>query len=434
MSERPRGGPGLWIYVGAVIAAAAAALTVSVIRLETLPPPWLLALFVSLALPLELMVVPIAGGGGAAASFAVYFAGVFVLGPVVTALASVVVTVFADGLVRRTRAARLSFNAAHGALSLLATGWVYQRLGGVVDELVLARDWPAVVGAWLCLWGLETGWVLAAVVLERGERALGWLRASVPQMLTLDAALASVGLLLALLYESRAELAGKAGWQGTLLLVAIAAVPSGLLYYAYRLQGHLHEVYANSLRALGTLVEAKVEAGRPGHGGRVADLAASLARALDVPLREVEQIRYAGFLHDIGKVAVPSSVLARDRDRYAGEAEPQRMHPRIGEQILSPIRFLQPAARMVRAHHERWDGLGYPDGLRGEEIPLGARLLSIADAHVSLSEALGPEEALARLQEGAGSRFDPRLLELLTEMLNGKAEPAAAPERRARAA
>ena len=277
----------------------------------------------------------------------------------------------------------------------------------------MEQHWRAVIGAGMCLWVLETGWVGTAVVLDRGVRVVGWLRSSLVPMLTLDAALASVGLLLALLYQSREELAGTAGWQGTLLLAVIAVIPSGLLYYAYRLQGHLHEAYGNSLRALGALVEAKVEATQPGHSGRVADLAATLAEALEVSPKEVEQVRYAGFLHDIGKVGVPSAVLGRIRDRYIGEAAAVRLHPVIGEQILAPVRFLRPAARMVRSHHERWDGLGYPDGLRNGETPLGARLLAIADAHVSMAEVLTPEEAVSRLSQAAGSRFDPELVEAL---------------------
>jgi len=413
MNRRGRSRLALGIYVAGVVVAAAIALGWGLLHLERAPHAWVLVLFAGLALVLELMVVPLAGGGGAAASFAAYFAGLLVLGPVPTAGVAAAVAVFADGVVRRARVVRAGFNASHGALSLLATGWIYQQLGGTAEGLVLQKHWPAVIAAGICLWMLETGWVAAAVALDRGVRVVGWLRSSLAPMLQLDAALASVGLLLALLYQSRERLAGTAGWQGTVLLAVIAVILSWLLYYAYRLQGHVHEVYAKSLRALGTLVEAKVEAAQPGHSGRVADLAATLAEALEMPAREVEQVRYAGFLHDIGKVGVPSSTLARSRDQFAGEAQAVRLHPEIGEQILAPVRFLEAAARMVRSHHERWDGLGYPDRLRNREIPLGARLLAIADAHVSMTEALAPDEALSRLSQAAGSRFDPKLVEAL---------------------
>jgi len=239
-------------------------------------------------------------------------------------------------------------------------------------------------------------------------------------MLVLDGALASVGLLLALLYQSRWQLAGEAGWSPAegIFLTIMMLIPCGLLYYSYRLQGHLQEVYAQSLRTLGALVEAKVEGSQPGHGAQVAKLGAALANHLDLPPAQVDQIRYAGYLHDIGKVGVPSSLLNRSRDSFSGEPEPLRLHPEIGAAILSPVHFLQPAAQIVRAHHERWDGLGYPRGKRQTEIPLGARLLALANAYVGMTHSsaaplLSPQQAISRLRQGATSRFDPDLVETL---------------------
>jgi HD-GYP domain-containing protein (c-di-GMP phosphodiesterase class II) len=129
----------------------------------------------------------------------------------------------------------------------------------------------------------------------------------------------------------------------------------------------------------------------------------------------VEQLRYAGYLHDIGKVGVPTSLLSRGREQYGGEPEAVRLHATIGAGILSPVRFLGPAAEMVKAHHERWDGLGYPVGLQQGQIPLGARVLALANAYVGMthspSQPLTPEQALHRLRQAAGSRFDPEVVE-----------------------
>lgn len=201
------------------------------------------------------------------------------------------------------------------------------------------------------------------------------------------------------------------------MLGLITLIPSGLLYYAYRLQGHLRQVYAKSLRTLGSLVERKVEGSQPGHGERVGALAAAMAQAVELSPRQVEQIRYAGFLHDIGKVGVPASLLAKSRDHFAKESPPLRLHSQMGAQILAPIHFLMPAAQMVRAHHERWDGLGYPDGLLHEDIPLGARLLSVANAYAGMTETLTPSQAVGRLRQAAGARFDPELVEVLARLL-----------------
>jgi HD-GYP domain-containing protein (c-di-GMP phosphodiesterase class II) len=133
----------------------------------------------------------------------------------------------------------------------------------------------------------------------------------------------------------------------------------------------------------------------------------------------VEQVRYAGYLHDIGKVAVPLSLLQRGEQTWLPGSGGLRLHPQIGAVILQPVHFLRPAAQMVHSHHERWDGLGYPQGLRQARIPLGARILALADACVTMTESgLKPNEALSQLRQGARSRFDPQLLEALQGALS----------------
>jgi HD-GYP domain-containing protein (c-di-GMP phosphodiesterase class II) len=235
-----------------------------------------------------------------------------------------------------------------------------------------------------------------------------------------DGGLASVGLLLAMLYLHWEALVGGSGWSvaGILFLGAMMLIPCGLLYYAYRLQGHLRRVYSQSLRTLGALLEAKVEGSQPGHGERVSDLAARLAEVLELPPQQVEQLRYAGYLHDIGKVAAPLSLLQGGAGASLPGSGGLRLHPQIGAGILQPVHFLRPAAQMVQCHHERWDGLGYPEGLRQTEIPLGARILALANACVGMTESgIETGQALSRLDQAARSRFDPQLLPALYEAL-----------------
>ena len=420
----------LKLYIGVVALGGLAGLLWTVEQWEgTGIGVWELALFIGLAGVLDLMVVPVPGGGGVSASFAVLFGGLLVLGPGPTAWVGAVAGVWWYGVVRRTPASRLIFNSAHRVLSLLAAGAVYQGLGGHVGEVALLGDLPALVSTALVLWLLETGWMASAVALEQGVRRWRRLRHALVTMLVLDGALASVGLLLALLYQNRGELLGtpQASWSGALLLAAVIFIPASLLYYANRLHGDLQRVYRQSLRTLGSLVEAKLADTQPGHGERVAALAVQLAQTLELPPDQVEQIRYAGYLHDIGKVGVPRRFLHRRRDLFSGDPQPVRLHPQLGAQILTPIHFLGPAAEIVRAHHERWDGLGYPRGLRQQDIPLGARVLAIADAYVGLSHSLAhhsPHQSLSHLQQAAGSRFDPELVDTLAETLEQRAELA----------
>jgi putative nucleotidyltransferase with HDIG domain len=420
----------LKLYVGVVVAGGVAALAAALPQWGMMDlGVWERVLFIGLAGILDVMVVPVSGGGAVAASFAVLFAGLLVLGAGPTAWVAALAAVWSEGVVRRRPVVRVCFNASHSVLSLMAAGWVYGALGGEVGGILLADHVPAVMGAAVALWLLETAWMSAAVAFEQGGRIWRRLQASLGPVLAWDGALASAGLLLALLYQSRAHLVGASSWQGALLLGATVLIPCGLLYYAYRLQGHLRDVYSQSLRTLGALLEAKVEGSRPGHGEKVAKLAAALAETLELAPEQVEQIRYAGYLHDIGKVGVPSTLLQRQRDRFQAEPHPVRQHAQIGAGILSPVQFLQPAAQILRAHHERWDGLGYPNGLRRADIPLGARILALANTYVGLTTSgnptFTPSQALSRLHQSAGSLFDPELVRQVLPSLVGGPRPGA---------
>jgi two-component system, cell cycle response regulator len=162
-----------------------------------------------------------------------------------------------------------------------------------------------------------------------------------------------------------------------------------------------------------------LEEHHPDLGAHVHDvglLAAAVAEELGLGARELQHVRHAAELHDIGKVAVPSSILDKpgklDPDEWAFIAR----HTLIGERILGAAVALRPVATLVRASHEHYDGNGYPDGLRGEDIPLGARIVSVCDAYDAMTSerpykgAMTPAEALAELRRCAGTQFDPAVV------------------------
>ena len=165
---------------------------------------------------------------------------------------------------------------------------------------------------------------------------------------------------------------------------------------------------------LAETIEARGPALR-GHARRVAWYAGLLAERVGVCAREQDELRCAAFLHDLGQVGVPSDLLERPGPLDAEERDALRLHPEIGARLLQPLAVTRTVADGVCHHHERWDGGGYPDGLRGEEIPLAARIVAIADAYDAMTsarphrDALSPEAARAELERGAGSQFDPEL-------------------------
>jgi len=170
--------------------------------------------------------------------------------------------------------------------------------------------------------------------------------------------------------------------------------------------------YVATVRALTNAVEAR-DAYTGKHAERVAAYGLELARRVDPGLAEDPQTEFGFLLHDVGKVAIPDGILHKPEPLAAEEQQLMRRHPQIGYEILGEVPFLAEAARIVRAHHERYDGSGYPDGLAGEEIPLAARLFAVADAldAITTERPYRPSAALAEarrtIAKGAGRQFDP---------------------------
>ena len=174
-----------------------------------------------------------------------------------------------------------------------------------------------------------------------------------------------------------------------------------------------------------------VMAERDGERDGVAELALAVGRALGLDAEELDVLVRAAELHDVGTVAVPDGILYKRGPLDGAEWEIMRQHTVAGERILGAAESMRPVARLVRAAHERWDGLGYPDGLRGEEIPLGARIICACDAYDSMLRArpyrasLSRAAALNELRRCAGTQFDPRVVETLTQLCQGAATLAA---------
>jgi HD-GYP domain-containing protein (c-di-GMP phosphodiesterase class II) len=160
-----------------------------------------------------------------------------------------------------------------------------------------------------------------------------------------------------------------------------------------------------------------MDPGLQAHAREVADLAAEVARALRLDRRARERVARAAELHDIGKLAIPSEVLAKRGPLEPAELSLLRRHTLVGEAMIGTEPGLRPVALLVRASHERWDGRGYPDGLVGEEIPLGARIVAVCDAFSAMREprpygrVLSEAAALAELRRCSGTQFDPRVVE-----------------------
>ena len=189
-----------------------------------------------------------------------------------------------------------------------------------------------------------------------------------------------------------------------------------------RERNRLERVSTATLEALVNALEAKDPYLR-GHSARVADLSATLAAEVGLPEEEVERVRMAGRLHDLGKIGTREAVTNKEGPLSPEEFEHVKQHVIIGAQILAPLTHLGDMVSIVRSHHERWDGTGYPDGLRGEEIPMGGRVIAAAEVLDALTtsrpyqEKMTPEQAVERMADLSGTVLDPRVFEGLTRVV-----------------
>ncbi|HUO14307.1 MAG TPA: HD domain-containing phosphohydrolase [Verrucomicrobiae bacterium] len=225
-----------------------------------------------------------------------------------------------------------------------------------------------------------------------------------------------------------------AGWETSLLVLPLIY----WVYRSYRLylgrleaekarveveKRHVEEIASLNMRtieALALAIEAKDHTTHT-HLQRVRTYAVEIAKELNLGLDQTEALRAAALLHDIGKLAVPEQIINKPGRLTPEEFEKMKVHPIVGAEILERVAFPYPVAPIVRSHHERWDGTGYPDGLAGEEIPVGARILATVDcldalaSHRQYRQALPLVEAMAKVKEKAGTWFDPHIVELLEQ-------------------
>jgi len=183
-----------------------------------------------------------------------------------------------------------------------------------------------------------------------------------------------------------------------------------------KLKNLIDEKAKGVILSLARSIEAKHSL-TDGHSDRLADCAVQLGKSLSMTEEDLEQLRLGCLLHDIGKMAVPHRILRKPGRLNSQEMQIMRQHPVMGEQICAPLKLFRPILPIIRHHHERMDGTGYPDGLLAEEIPLKARIVQVADVYDALindrpyREAFTPEEALEILrQEAAHGRMDVSLV------------------------
>src|SRR6266542_4936193 len=221
------------------------------------------------------------------------------------------------------------------------------------------------------------------------------------------------------------EVADKVGqWAAVLFMV-----PLLLARYSFSRYTETRDLFYGTVSALSQAIDAKDGFTR-GHADRVSRIAGAIAREMGLSETEIERVELAGMLHDIGKIGVEDRILMKPTRLDEAETELMRLHPMYGASILEPSAALRPLVPIVLHHHENFDGSGYPEGLRGEEIPIGSRIIIVADAYEAMTsdriyrKSIGHERALEQLAKYKGMQFDPKVVRSLEQLLTKRGAQA----------
>ncbi|HOW42571.1 MAG TPA: HD domain-containing phosphohydrolase [Candidatus Omnitrophota bacterium] len=191
-----------------------------------------------------------------------------------------------------------------------------------------------------------------------------------------------------------------------------------------KLYEDLRSVYMRTIRVLAQAIDARDHYTHD-HSEKVSRYSVAIGKQLGLTLKEIEMLRDAAELHDLGKIGIEDNILSKPSGLTPQEWEQVKLHPEMGAQILEPLTFLSDVIELVRQHHEHFDGRGYPAGKRGEEILLGARIIHLADAYEAMTAArsyrkvpLTKEEAVAEINRNANTQFDPHVVEAFLKVVD----------------
>ena len=418
--------PSARLFVGSVIAVGAALMVVC-FPVETLGSPWLFLLLLALSSITSTFKVklPIARGGSTmSVSYAVDFASLLLLGPnetmVVAAASAYSQCTFR--IKERNPTYRTLFSMASLVLTVQAAGRIYKYLGGVPGLFEWTIIPQPLVAAATTYFVVNTLTISSAIALSTRQSILRvwnenfmW---SAPSYFV-GAGVAAISTWMVL---------DHVHW-----VAVLATAPLYLTYRTYKVylgriddeQRHVREMadlHLATIEALALAIDAKDQTSQS-HIRRVQLYATAVARALGMTENDIQGVKTAALLHDIGKLAVPEHILSKPGPLTPEEFQKIRAHPKVGADIVSSVPFPYPVAPLILNHHERWDGKGYPAGLKGDDIPLGARILSVVDYFDALMaerpyhKAMSFDAAIGLLQQEAGKGLDPTVVAKFIELL-----------------
>lgn len=301
-------------------------------------------------------------------------------------------------------------NQSQMALSAGLAGLTYLGLGGTPNTPELGRDLLPGLASTLVVFAVNISSVVLLLTVKKGLPLFKTWRKYTLYFAPNFLGTAPLALILAAIFNS-------VGYFGVIYFF----LPLLVAQYAFKLQTDMQRSFLDTITAMTATLDAK-DSYTAGHSARVGEMAARVAQEMGLPEKRVELIRYAGILHDIGKIGIRDQILFKPGRYTAEEYDQMKTHPVLGGRILAHIQALGEINKWVTHHHERWDGQGYPDGLAGEEIPLESRIIAICDAFDAMisrrayKESMPWDKACAELRRCAGEQFDPAVADVLLRL------------------
>lgn len=399
----------------AAIVFAGAVLLLGALAPGYWPTQWLpLAVLVLLQVVTESYAFHLPIAGSVSLSYAFTYAALLYSGPIGAAVCAVSTAVTLEELRAKKPLPVLMFNAGQLVVSAGVAGWVYIQLGGQMMAIEQSAEshFLSALAAAITLFLVNVLLVGQFVSILTARRFTQVLREQ--GFLSYGVSLA----VLALLGYIIAYLMTIGSWLGLLLLV----LPFAMARRTFRVYVELTEAYSSTVRSLVSAIEAKDPYTR-GHSERVAEYAQAIAVQMGLSQADREMLERAALLHDVGKIGVSLGTLVSAKDLTPDEMRAIRRHPVLGADLLGDVDFLRDIVDVVRSHHERCDGAGYPDGVIGSETPLLARILAAADSFDAMTSdrayrpCMSRQCAVDELRRVAGRQLDERVVASFIDVL-----------------
>ncbi len=349
------------------------------------------------------------GGASIYASSPIDLAGIVLFGPAVMAVIEAAATLITEGLFQRRPLIKVLFNVPLLVMTVGFSGLVYRSFGSLGDigsPLFLVPLFSAGV-----FYYLFNTWSVSLIIAfsDRRNPMLVWRQNYMWNFFHI-LAFFPVAAVIALLYRN----AGV--WT-----IALFIIPLFLARYSFQLYLDMRETHINTVAALTSAIDAS-DPFTHGHSFRVSRYALRIAREMGMTSKDMEMLEYAALLHDIGKISVQNDILLKVGPLTEEEWKALRSHPDIGADIVEQLKFLKQAGDVIRSHHERPDGTGYPRGLKGDQIPLAAHIMQVVDAFDAMTsdrpyrKALPIERVLEELETYKGIQFHEKTTDLLLDL------------------